>query len=31
MAKIKVNWLELLRALLAALMGALGGGAAHIM
>ena len=31
MAKIKVNWLELLRAVLAALMGALGGGAAQIM
>lgn len=31
MAKIKINWLEVLRALLAALMGGLGGSAGQML
>ncbi len=31
MAKVKINWFEVVRAVLAALMGALGGGAVNIM
>ena len=31
MAKVKINWFEVVRAVLAALMGALGGGAVIIM
>lgn len=31
MAQIKINWFEVVRAVLAALMGALGGGAVNIM
>lgn len=31
MAKIRINWIEVIRALLAALMGGLGGGAATMI
>lgn len=31
MAKVKINWFELIRAVIAAVMGALGGGAATLV